>query len=210
MEIVEPVTMLTDYALAGITSLFAGLLLRAGGLRLQKSVRLWAGAFMMTAVASIVGGTYHGFSRLIEETTALTLWRVVVLAVGLVSLFVLSGAIVASVRRPIRQWLLAAATLKFLLYAVWMATHTDFRYVIYDYASSLLCVLVLQGWAGYMQRQKSSAWIVGGVLVSFAAAGIQQSRLTLHENFNHNDLYHLIQMGAFYLLYRGGRLLKDR
>ena len=35
-------------------------------------------------------------------------------------------------------------------------------------------------------------------------------RLALHRHFNHNDLYHVIQIVALYLFYRGGALLVDR
>jgi hypothetical protein len=48
---------------------------------------------------------------------------------------------------------------------------------------------------------------VGGILLSFVGAAIQQSGFSLHQHFNHNDLFHIVQMGAFYLLYRGGKVL---
>ncbi len=38
----------------------------------------------------------------------------------------------------------------------------------------------------------------------------QRSGMALAEWFNHNDLYHLIQLIALYLFYRGARLLQDR
>jgi hypothetical protein len=45
----------------------------------------------------------------------------------------------------------------------------------------------------------------------FRVAGIVQARrLALHRLFNHNDLYHVIQMVALYTFYRGGLLLVDR
>ena len=37
------------------------------------------------------------------------------------------------------------------------------------------------------------------------AAYVQASRLTLHRNFNFNDLYHVIQIVSLFLLYRGAR-----
>jgi hypothetical protein len=43
-----------------------------------------------------------------------------------------------------------------------------------------------------------------GLLVSLAASCVQVMRITLHENFNHNDLFHVIQMLGMYLMYRGG------
>ena len=53
----------------------------------------------------------------------------------------------------------------------------------------------------------SYSWIVGGILLSFVGAAIQQSGVSLHQHFNHNDLFHVVQMVAFYLLYRGGKAL---
>jgi len=95
------------------------------------------------------------------------------------------------------------AVLQFAVYAIWMATHNDFRYVIYDYAPAMIVVLLLQ----FIFRQPASPWIIGGILLSFGAAGVQLTGIQFHKYFNHNDLYHLLQMVAMWLLYRGGLLL---
>jgi hypothetical protein len=42
-----------------------------------------------------------------------------------------------------------------------------------------------------------------GVSVSVLAAVVQQSGWSLHQHFNHNDLYHVIQAVGVWLLYRG-------
>ena len=44
------------------------------------------------------------------------------------------------------------------------------------------------------------AYIASGILVSIAAAGVQQSGIRLHRHFNHNDLMHVVQMGGMWLL----------
>jgi len=46
--------------------------------------------------------------------------------------------------------------------------------------------------------------IVIGLLVNLSAAGVQVSGLTLHKHFNHNDLFHVIQVLGMILIYRGG------
>ncbi len=58
-------------------------------------------------------------------------------------------------------------------------------------------------------RRRAAGWIVAGILASFVGAGVQMSGFALHRHFNHNDLYHVIQAGALYLLFRGGMLLRD-
>jgi len=92
----------------------------------------------------------------------------------------------------------------------WMAVHDEFRYVIYDYAPALVIILGLQIWCWLQFRSPAAPWIAAGILVSVLAAVIQAARLAPHPQFNHNDLYHVVQMAAFVLLYRGGRLLRDR
>jgi hypothetical protein len=54
-----------------------------------------------------------------------------------------------------------------------------------------------------------NGWILAGVAVCVVAALVQASGFALHRHFNHNDLYHLIQIAAMALLYRGARRLRD-
>jgi len=49
----EPVTMLTDYALALVSAWL--------GLRLMRIEKFWAVAFLALALAAFLGGTWHGF-----------------------------------------------------------------------------------------------------------------------------------------------------
>ncbi len=210
MKISEPMTLFTDYLLAALALLFAVRLVRTGCRLRQTSILLWAAAFFASAAAAAAGGISHGLALYLGEFAHAALWKLTVYAVGIASLFLLSGAIFGSVTGSLRRWLLTVAVLKFLFYAVWMITHNDFIYVIFDYAPALLGVLILQVYGAFCRGDRSAGWLIAGILVSFVAAGIQASGLALHENFNHNDLYHVIQMGAFYLLYRGGRLLRDR
>lgn len=205
MQITEPMTMATDYALAAVSATFSVLLFQNTGR--EQAVWFFAAALCATAVAALAGGTYHGFAPLLIGPTQTILWKATVYAIGIGSFFFLAAAIVASVRPPAREWLLAAAVLKLTVYLVWMTMHDDFRYVIYDYAPSMLAVLGLQ--AADWRWQPGAPWIVAGIVVSFAAAAVQQSGIRLHRHFNHNDLYHVIQMGAIWLLYKGGRLLAD-
>jgi len=52
-------------------------------------------------------------------------------------------------------------------------------------------------------------WMGAGVVVSAVAAIVQQSGWVLGA-FDANGLYHLVQMGAIGLFFRGARLSKDR
>lgn len=210
MHIAEPMTLFTDYLLAGLVfnlGLRLQALWRHTG---QHSVRWWAFGFHASAAAALAGGTYHGFLSYLVGIPAFLLWKFTVLAVGLAALCLFAGAVIATLSGPPKKWLLVLAVMKFLVYAAWMGFHDDFRFVIYDYAPALLGVFLLAIYAALARRERFASWLIGGVLISFVAAGIQASGLKLHQHFNHNDLYHVVQMGAFWLLYRGGLLLRDR
>ncbi|ALC16284.1 hypothetical protein DSOUD_1505 [Desulfuromonas soudanensis] len=210
MTISEPMTLFTDSLLAGVVFYFA---LRLQGLwraGRQLSVRLWAGAFFASSLAAASGGTYHGFRPALGETGAFLLWKITVAAIGLTGLLMVCSMAMAVLRGRGRRALVGLAFLQYLLYLGWMGGHDAFLYVILDYVPALLCVLFLQLYDGWRVGAPAAPWLAGGVVMSFAAAAIQASGFTLHPHFNHNDLYHVVQLGAFYLLYRGGALLADR
>ena len=210
MNIPEPSTLLTDYLLAAVNFAFALLIWRGIRTKPRTSAGLWSGAFLVTALTALVGGTYHGFGPFLDTEKQDFLWKVTVHLAGVLSLLMLSCSLMATVRGSLRRGLLLLALLKFLAYSIWMLGHEDFRYVIYDYLPAMAGVLILHGYRAYKEKDKNAGWMVGGILVSFLAAFIQQSGLSMHKNFNHNDLYHVIQIGATYLLYRGARQLEDR
>lgn len=56
-------------------------------------------------------------------------------------------------------------------------------------------------------RSDGLKWLKWGVVVTLVALAALVGRVSLHEHFNHNDLYHVIQMAGLYCLYRGARLL---
>ncbi len=210
MQITEPTTMLTDYLLGLFTVILAVRLFKLNENQQENSILLWAGALVATAIAAFLGGTSHGFALHFSDFANTAIWKATVYSIGLASFFMLSGTLFAAIANPLRKLLLGLVLLKFLVYAGWMVSHDEFKYVIFDYAPAMFGVVLLQLYAYSKWKHKSAVWLISGVLISFAAAGIQMSGFTLHQHFNHNDLYHVIQMGAIYLLYRGAGLIKDQ
>jgi hypothetical protein len=209
VTISEPTTLITDYLLGTLSEVCGVLLLKQNMPLRQASIRFWAMSLFAAAAASYVGGTYHGFKHAMEPQMAAVLWKVTTISMGVASFFLLAAAFSAALGGEDRRWLIAAAALKLVIYAAWMLTHDEFRYVIYDYGSTLAIVLLLvvtdrtRGVAGHRR------YIASGILVSIAAAAVQQSGFRLHQHFNHNDLMHVIQMGGVWLLYLGGARLRD-
>lgn len=209
MNVSEPATMLTDYVLGGLCLYFGVRLRRAALDTQQTAIVLWAGGFLALSVASFAGGTYHGFDQFVGPWSAAAVWKVTVYSIGLASFLLAWGALRASVEKTVAKLLLGLLFVESGAYFAWMFFHEDFVYVILHYGTGLALVFVLQSYAVWARGEASGGWIASGVLVSFAGAAVQQSGLRLHEHFNHNDLYHVIEMASAYLLYRGGLLLRD-
>ena len=194
----EPVTLATDYLLAAAAALMALRVLRtAGG---QDARRWWGVAFIALALGAALGGTHHGFRLEV-------LWKPTVLVLGVASAAMVAGSALATAPGMWRLALIALAAAKLALYWAWVWRDDRFIWVLADTGSgfALVALLHLAAW-----RRPGSRWIVAGVAVSIAAAAVQASGLDLHRHFNHNDLYHLVQLVALLLYYRGVRVLADR
>ena len=209
MSLTEPTTMITDYLVAGLSIYFWWRLWLDSGERRGRSERWWSWAFLATAVGALAGGTSHGLTVYLGETGWLVLWKVTVYALAVASLCLLVAALLNTFRGWALISVLILAWLKFGLYALFMMREDDFDYVIYDYGSTMIVVLLLQVWSWIRHRSAAAGWIIAGILVSFAASQIQMSGWSLHRHFNHNDIFHVIEMLGLALLYRGGLLLED-
>lgn len=206
----EPVTMLTDYALTALAWVFAVRLACEARARRCRAVGWWAMTFAATGLAALAGGTFHGFQGWISAPVLAALWKTVVFSMGFCGWFLLVSASYAYLMPPARAWLVAVASAKWAIYVAWMASNDTFLYVIVDYGISMLAVLVLQVATESRRRDPSALWIVTGILVSAIAGFVQVGEQSLWNHFTRNDLYHLIQMFGLWLLFRGGRIFKDR
>jgi Family of unknown function (DUF6962) len=154
----EPITALTDYAIAVTSCVFAASMYRRIGPGNRVSAWFWCAAFLATAGAAIAGGTFHGFRTYFRPTTLETLWNVTLFLIGGVAAFVVAAIRGADVRRE---------------------DHTV-------------------------------EWLAGSIAVTLAGLTVQQSDFPRGAFFNHNDVYHLIQIVALYLLFRCARTTRDR
>lgn len=209
LRITEPMTMITDYVMGALAFVLAMRLLMDASAGRQLSGRLWAAALVMTAVAAFTGGTYHGFIQWMPGLAGRVLWKATLLATGLGSACLLAAALVASVGGQLRAALVALVIVKFLVYVWTIATRDQFVLVIADYGTALLAVLLAAWFIRPSGLSPAAWWITAGVAVAIVAGLIQWAHLAPHVHFNHNDLFHVVQMASLYLLYRGGLLLQD-
>lgn len=199
----EPMTALTDFLLAAVAGALAALLLaptEMGG----ATRKMWGAALAATALAALLGGIFHGFHGQLEAVRARRLWWVTLLLSALPPSLLLAAAALGLERGPARSFLLLLAPLKLALTSVLVWRRGNFAVVAYDAGISLLLILLLTLWELGTERAGSEGWWIGaGVMVALVGAVAQQARWRPTPRLNHNDIFHLAQTIACYLLYRG-------
>jgi len=195
----EPDVALTDYALAIQCALLAYLVRR----------REHALFFGSAAVASLAGGTVHGFFLDARTLGNAVLWRITLIAIGVTAASAWAiGARVLFLAPTARRITIAAAA-AFAAYCVVTVFITqDFRAALVFYLPAVVFLLVALSVAFARARELGTLVAIAGLGLMFIAAAVQQARIALHPTyFNHNALYHLIQAVALWLLFLGLRRL---
>lgn len=205
MTISEPMTLVTDYLLAVFTGVLAYYLwrrsreaARSGRDDARGWLYWWAAAYAATAIGGIAGGTVHGFQHALAPQVVAGIWMVTLQSLVFAG-FAVTCAIIAVTRLSGAPALVTAA-LAFGIYAVWVVAHPVFLSALIAYSAALVALAVF---ALTDPLSPSGRLLLGGIAVSVVAAGIQRSRISLHPHFNHNDLFHVVQAIAVWLLYRG-------
>ena len=195
----EPDVALTDYALALECTVFAYLLQR-------REHTLFFGS---AAVASLAGGTVHGFFLDARTLGNAVLWRLTLIAIGVTAASAWAiGAKVLFAAPTARRIRMAAAAALAAYCVVTVFITQEFRAAVVFYLPAVVFLLVALSVAYARAREQGILVAVAGLGLMFIAAAVQQARIALHPRyFNHNALYHLIQAVALWLLFLGLRRL---
>ena len=199
----EPATTITDFVLALQCGLFAVLLLRAEPA--PEARRDWVLFFASLSLAALCGGVVHGYLPEQESLAHAALWRATLLAIGVTAFMAWRiGAGIALPSAPGRV-VSGAAALLFGVYA-WVVLLLDqsFRVAVLHYLPAVVFMMLCLALAARRRRGGGLAGAAGGLAITLAAAVLQQMRVGIHPvHFDHNALYHVIEMAALVLVYRG-------
>lgn len=200
----ERTTAATDLILALAAIAGAFLLFQRAG---QSPVKawIWIVAMACLAAASLLGAIAHGFEM--SEQTNRTLWNPLNLALGLtVALFVV-GVVYDLWGGGAVQWALPVMVVTGVAFFVsTLVVPGQFLYfVIYEGVAMLIAVVgyvylgLFSGLAG--------AWLLAaGAFVTLIAAAIQavgRARFRLIWQFDHNGIFHLVQLPGLALIVAG-------
>lgn len=204
-KITEPITMLTDYILAIETLVLAILIFNSSD---DNSSRiLWGLAFVIATISAILGGTSHGFKEFGNQRIQNFIWKLTVFSIGLGAILMFLGTLIARFSpSTLRVVVIIIVAISYGVYFYWMRSHDEFIFVIAYYVPYLVFILIIEL---FFLSTISAPFMISGIIITFMGFAVQASRKGIHTNFNHNDIFHVVQMIAMFVFYRGVINLTD-
>ena len=201
------VTAITNFILAAEVFFLAGMLF--GRKPAPRSAAwFWALAMLFVGLSALLGGIDHGFFETyggdtpIRNTIEHTNW----ILIGLVTFWAFLTTIYQFFVGQWQKTLLIVAGVQLAIYAVISMLIDNFLVVLINYAPVMLWLMVMN-FSGLKDGRGSWPMIVG-IVVSFAASGLQATGVDVFTPFDRNSLYHFGMMLAVAFFYQSGVKLK--
>lgn len=222
MTILEPTTTMTDFILAAMAFYFGHMCYRVhaksndlSGLD-KRYQQFWGVTFLFLGIASLLGGIAHGFIHLKGSYPMLIkAWPFTVMNMGMASFYLLLTVAMEYFPRR-RNGLFFFAYIKMLAFLLLMFGYpkayfgpflnVSFKLVLFDYGPILLLLLIMNAREYLQTKNLASKTMAISVVISILGSVVQMSGFTIHKHFNHNDLYHVINMVAMVLMYKAVKL----
>jgi hypothetical protein len=201
----ELTTAATDVAL-GFVCVFLMSGLHDFRTRHPWKVRLWSWVFGLLAAASFLGAIAHGFY--LSPALRSILWQPLYLALGIdVSLFVLGGISDWRGEKAARKLVAAAIAAGAAFYSLTRVTDGAFLiFIIYE-GVAMAAAIAIYTVVAVRQRMPGASIIAVAIGLNIVAAALQAS--TIHFTaiwpFDHNGVFHLVQIAALLILGYGLR-----
>ena len=200
----ELTTAVTDVVLA-VLALLCSLTVLDTGQTAPWKADLWGGAFGLLALSGVLGAIAHGFKM--PGTASRWLWHALYLILGLiVGLFVV-GVIYDGWGETAARWSLPVMVSTSLIFfsVTLLKPDTFVVFIVYETAA-MIFALVVYGSLTFWQTLDGAGLMTLGILITLVAGAVQATKtlsFTLIWPFDHNGLYHLLQMAGIIFLTAG-------
>lgn len=201
----EQTTAATDLIMA-LMAIWAAFKINKEGRKVSPlKTRIWVWVFVLLAIGALFGTIAHGFKM--DDQTNHLLWQPLFLSLGLaVSLFAV-GAIydLKGISMP-KFTIPLLVLLGLVFYLVTVLIPGSFLvFILYE---GVVMLFALISYISLAARNKLNGawWMVGGIAITILAAAIQASEavsFSLIWEFDHNGIFHLVQMVGIVVLLNG-------
>jgi hypothetical protein len=201
----EQTTAATDVLMAILAFIITLKIYQSGkGIDLKKT-RIWIWVFGMLTFASVIGAFAHGFQM--SKLTNFILWQPLKLSLGLAI-----GLFAAGVVYDFKNFILPKTLIPILLvcviiiFIITVILPDAFAVFIIFEAIFMLFAFVAYTILASRKTIKGAGLMAAGVLITIIAAVIQAIktiRVTFILEFDHNGIFHIVQMIGLIILLKG-------
>ncbi len=204
----EPMTVFTDILITIFGIWFGRIIYMWFTVRLMEVHFHFGNYFFLVAFTAFTGALFHAFYPE-YETIRDFLWKLTMLGMVLSVFAMLMGTAYYVLPFETVQWVKWVILASMIPFIVWFYVDHDLMNAVKLYIPSTILVMVIMayGWLG--KGDIANAWILGGLLVTLCGASFTVTKIGFHQHFNHNDIFHIIQIVGMYLIYRGSMLLSN-
>jgi hypothetical protein len=202
----QAITSITDLLLAAEAFFLAG---RMSGTSKVRYAAAWyfSGVLLLLGVAALLGGIDHGFFEPANMPRYL-IQRSDWIVLGGVTFCLLMTTAKQFFPPAVQRVVLFAGLVQFAADTAAALLVDSFLVVILNYAPVILLLLVMS--LTGLRSGRGSPQIVTGILILFAASGIQAAGVDVFSPLDRNGLYHLLSMVGVAFLYFGGTQLRTK
>jgi hypothetical protein len=168
---------------------------------------LWQALFASLTLGSLLGAIAHAVKMSLSVHEAL--WLFIYFFLGLTLTILALAAIYdwlgEGIARRLLYWLLPMPL--FVVVVTWLGSGEFLYFVIFE-ALVMLFVLIVYSRL-FWQKKPGSGLILTGIIISLVAAAVQASgpmEINIVWLFDHNGLFHLIQMPGVLCFYFGAKM----
>jgi hypothetical protein len=200
------ITSITNFLLAAEVVFLAGRMSKTPKVRFSAAW-YFSGVLLLLGVAALLGGIDHGFFEPANMPRYL-IQRSDWIVLGGVTFCLLMTTAKQFYTPAVQRIVFFAAVVQFSAYTAAVLLVDSFLVVILNYAPVMLLLLIMS-FSG-LRSGRGSAQMVAGILILFAASGIQAAGVDVFSPLDRNGLYHLLSMVGVAFLYFGGVRLRTK
>jgi hypothetical protein len=200
------ITSITNFLLAAEVFFLAGRMSRTPKARLSAAW-YFSGVLLLLGVAALLGGIDHDFFESANLPRYL-IQRSDWIVLGGVTFCLLMTTAKQFFPPAVQRGVFFAAVVQFAADTAAVLLVDSFLIVILNYVPVMLLLLVMS-FTG-LRSGRGSPQMVAGILILFAASGIQAAGVDVFSPLDRNGLYHLLSMVGVAFLYFGGVQLRTK
>ena len=208
LPVYEPMTVFTDILIFIVGVWFAREIDLWFHVRLLDVHWHFSKYFYMIAFTALAGAIYHSIFPEYEIVRDF-IWKLTMLGMGFSIYTMLMGTLYYILPFETVQTVKWGVTAIIFAFTIWIYFDSDFMNAIKLYLPSALFVIavMLYGWLG--KGDTGALWIMCGFLITLGGAYFVVIKFGFHQHFNHNDIFHVIQIVGMYIIYRGVMMITN-